>query len=105
MINLNKKELTDLLKSDVSAFNKHVSKYPRQKKYFLEGVDLSGTDLEKADLRGSYLSGAEFDGANLRDANLVDAKLRRASFNMADIRDVYIQLTEPNIKAIKVAIF
>ena len=105
MINLNKEELTHLLKSDVSAFNEHVATCPSQKKDFLECVDLSGADLRGADLRGAdlrdaSLRGANLEGADLRGANLIYAaylrgvKLRGALIKGVNLVDVIIRCSK-----------
>ena len=119
MINLNKEELTHLLKSDVSAFNEHVATCPSQKKDFLECVDLSGADLRGADLRGADLRDASLRGANLEGADLEGASLSKG-VNLVDViircsklarhktlwheshfQDIYMKLDTETIEAIE----
>ena len=95
MKNLDKVELTELLRSDVSAFNAYREKYPKQEINFYN-ADLRGADLLDANLRG-----ADLRGVDLYHANLINANIKGANFNEADIRDVYIKLTKKTIEAIK----
>ena len=76
MINLNKIELTDLLKSDVSAFNAYREKYPEQE------INFNRANFEGADLRGAYLEDADFIGANLYQVNFLDVNLKGAYFEI-----------------------
>jgi len=115
MKNLDKVELTELLRSDVSAFNAYREKYPKQEINFynadlrgadlldanLRGADLRNADLKQAILLDANLRGADLRGADLYHANLINANIKGANFNEADIRDVYIKLTKKTIEAIK----
>ena len=58
----------------------------------LKGADLRGAVLEGADLRGAVLEGADLSGASLKRVYLADADL-----SGADLRDLRLDLSIPQI--------
>ena len=120
MNKLNDKELLELLKNNVKAFNDYRIRFPNQKIDFFEDnlseANLVGADLKEANLRYADFKEANLEGANLRYANLEQANLEGANLRRADlyyanlaeanleganIENTKIILTKDNLKAIK----
>ena len=95
----NKALLLALLKSNVSAFNKHRTEHPDQPMDFyrahLRVADLTGANLEGANLTGANLEGANLEGADLTDADLTDADLGCAGLSRAKLRGAKLPYDAP----------
>lgn len=78
-------ELVQMLKTDVTAFNKWRAANPNVI-IIMQGVNFSGCNLRYADLHGAFLESANFKGADLYSADLTDAKLNGAkNFSRASL--------------------
>ncbi len=76
---MDREELVQLLKADVSRFNE----YRRQSQ---DAIDFSGIDLSGANLKGADLRRINFQGANLRGVDLSEAEMTGALLDRADLQ-------------------
>jgi uncharacterized protein YjbI with pentapeptide repeats len=121
-IKLNNKELLELIKTDIKAFNSYKEKYHWQKINFsnanLKGLNLEYANLgdvnlqyadlsyatlknaylKKANLQKSWINNTDFENANLKGVNLqVRDSLKSANFSGAKLENATITLTKENI--------
>ena len=100
---LNNKQLLELIKTDVEAFNDYREKYPDQKINF-ERANFERGNLEHANFKKANLERANFEHANLEGVNLERANISGINIDGANLEGVKIILTKEIIEAIKMAI-
>jgi len=94
---MNKKDLIELLKTDVLKWNERFATLvPKKASQRINLVDanLSGFDLSKANLSRVDLSGADLSGVNLTNASLTGAVLNETNLSDANLKGADLSRTE-----------
>lgn len=101
MKKLTNKDLADLLKNNVNAFNDYRDSFPNQKIDFTK-LDNS-INFKHSSLDGANLSNMNLEGLNFTDSNMIKVKLKesnisncnfsRCRLNNSDLRGVQLQNT------------
>ena len=94
--NNEKKQMVELLKTDVSEWNKYVAEQREVDSSWtadLKNVDLSGLDLSGANLERVNLEGANLEKSNLKDVDLSHSNLKHVNIGGVNFENTNLKGT------------